>query len=38
MSIQRLSGIYHLAEMMIHAKRKRMEVGRYRLLWNLMAL
>ncbi len=31
-----LSGIYHVDEMMIHAKRERMEVGHYQWLWNLM--
>jgi ribulose-5-phosphate 4-epimerase/fuculose-1-phosphate aldolase len=29
MSPPRLSGIYHVDEMMIHAKRERMEVGHY---------
>jgi hypothetical protein len=36
MSPPRLSGIYHVDEMMIHAKRERMEVGHYQWLWNLM--
>jgi putative transposase len=36
LSPPRLSGIYHVDEMMIHAKRERMEVGHYQWLWNLM--
>jgi putative transposase len=36
LSPPRLSGVYHVDEMMIHAKRERMEVGHYQWLWNLM--
>ncbi len=36
MSPPRLSGVYHVDEMMIHAERERMEVGHYEWLWNLI--
>jgi transposase-like protein len=32
----KVSGIYHVDEMMIHTRREQMEIGNYQWLWNLM--